>query len=411
MKTGYEINGQDLADLVEYSRDPATDPVAPLASYGFKNTGKDFPVSNIPSQGSFPGTGVNINSYLNSDLGSIPPLLAKGCRPRFGRYYLNFSRTYVGSSQRKFYYLSRTDTDLYIFQSYSRDSNYSLIERININDPMSNQYLDAFAPTSITNSGTRNQDYYFGVPLSYCGIPKYIYAEITGGGGGGAGGVYTTIAWVSSRYSYGGSGGSGAGHCLVRIPIGPYRSNYSVRSTSTDYCFSIHNGGSYGDWTGWENRPNNKGSDGTNSYVYYPNGSIMVTAPKGRGGSGYDDPTDPYSLDSATIANSIFSFQGGQGSESKHTAPTLSFDTSVYIEGERLVGYIEGCQPGPARTDTEYAGGGGGYSRGKGGAGSPNQGNSGWSGFFGGGGGGGWGQLGEAARGGSGGPGCVSFFY
>ena len=400
LQTRYKINDVDLGAYIEFERDGSPDTNPQLPNYNFSSSAPvAFPTSRMAVQGSFPGAGIDINPYFNSDLGTIPLLLRRGHRPRVSVSVLNFSRAYAGTSQRTYYYLSRTDTDLWIYRSYSRDSGYIVQERISLYGTPTNYVFDHSNISYRQTTGS----------FLYSGIPHYVFVELFGGGGGGAGGTFTYIAWISGRYSYGGSGGSGAGTCYMKIPVGPWRSDWSNRSFSTDYCFSIHKGGNGGRSGNWNDGLAKSGSDGTDSYAYFPDGSIMATAIRGAGGTGWNNPTPAYTQNSSNV---LYQINGGAGGQDSAAGSSIYIPESAYLDGERVQLLWSASYGGAARGDQgDYAGGGGGASRGDGAAGAINPGQSGHTAYLGGGGGGGWGQLYSDRSGGSGGPGGVSFFY
>ena len=394
LETGFKINGQDLSNFIELSRDPATDPPSPFAERGYTNTGKRFDLTKAVAAEEFSYETFDINPYLKTEksTGSFPLLMGKGCRPRLDLKVLNFYKSFSGTSQVQYYYLARTETSLYIFSSYNPHTGYSVAFK-----------QDLGSPTSIKVITGDNE---YGAPrnLVSSGIPKLINVELVGGGGGGAGGTWG-FGWGNS---YGGSGGAGGGIAYARFPIGPYRSNFSSRDSSTDYYFSVHKGGSGGSWAGILSSGDTAGKDGTNTVCFGPDGTVIAIGVRGKGGNAYRETTVGYPQPSYGMYE-FHSRSGGRWGTPGE--PAFASDTDI-VYRERIktlfLGSIGGWTFG---SGDDRNGGGGGASKGNGGYGR------GWklqgpqAGNMGSGGGGGSGGVGEACNGASGGTGVLSFFY
>ena len=395
METGYKINGEDIGTKVEYSRDIATDPESPFASRGYSNQGKSFPLANVSIFGGsgWPGTGVDISDYYKSSLGSFPLLMEKGCRPRLNKNLLTFGKFFKGTSQRKYYYMSRTEEKLYIFESYSKDNGYTCVYESTLNTNETFEMIDF--------------DFY---RANFNGIPKYIYAELVGSGGGGSSGL-----WVDDN-DIGGSGGSGGGIAYTIFPVGAYRSNYATRDTSTDFYFEVQSGGVGSSGTIFIKTTD--GKNGNDTTAYSPDGSVFAYGVKGRGGDASSfSYTEPYAQNSP---NTLFQIAGGRGGPGYASGDDVIVPSSaVFLEA--MNSHWTKSYGGSASPLAALNGGGGGGSRGDGGYGGGHSSRSGplylpSPGGIGGGGGGGTGggtllKHSDCKTGAAGGPGAISFFY
>jgi hypothetical protein len=398
----YLINGTDLGKLLEYSRDPATDPPSPFSSRGYYNQSIVFNLSRAVEAAEFSYGSVDISSYFKteSELGQIPPLLGRGCRPRLSNYLMVLNKTFVGTSQRTYFYVSRTDTKLYFFQSYNPTTGYSIVAEYTLGAPNNSQTVYGLHYNAWSSL------------LTDTGIPKVMYAELIGGGGGGAGGTWQ----VGTGNSKGGSGGTGGGLCWVEFPVGSFRSNYSTRDSSTDYFFSIHKGGSGGPYKNEFYASDTIGTDGTDSYFYSPSGTILSTAIKGRRGNGNHSTTAAYTQ---SDSGNFYRMKGGYGGGYRQAGETLNAAAQTAVIKRETFnrifqpseGVFASLSGGASSFKYDRNGGGGGASKGIGGDGGVPDGRSCTSGMYGGGGGGGSGGVGKASAGASGGPGVLSFFY
>lgn len=396
LETGFKINGQDLSSFIELSRDSATDPPSPFAERGYSNTGKDFSLLKAVAAEEFSYGAFDINPYhLKTSLstGSFPLLMGKGCRPRLSLNTLNFYKSFEGTSQVQYYYLARTETSLYIFSSFNRDTGYSVAFR-----------QDLRSPTSI-HAIYGNNEYTATRNLISSGIPKLMNVELVGGGGGGAGGTWG----FGFGNSYGGSGGAGGGITYVRIPIGPYRSNFSSRDSSTDYYFSVHKGGVKGLWAGISSSGDTVGHDGTNTVCFGPDGTVFAVGVGGKGGNAFRKTTEGYKPSSYSGMYRFYSRFGGRWGKQGEDIVAPPYDI---VGREYISSLVYGSSGGgTSGTGDDRNGGGGGASKGLGGHGRGWKQHGPQAGRLGGGGGGGSGGVGEASNGASGGAGVLSFFY
>ena len=396
LETGFKINGQDLSSFIELSREPATDPPSPFAERGYTNTGKSFDLTKAVAAEEFSYEVFDINPYLKTSLsaGSFPLLMGKGCRPRLNLHTLNFYKSFEGTSQVQYYYLARTETSLYIFSSFNSNTGYSVAFK-----------QDLSFPTSISATYGFNKFISIGNLIS-SGIPKLMNVELVGGGGGGAGGTWG----FGLGNSYGGSGGAGGGIVYERFPIGPYRSNFSSRDSSTDYYFSVHKGGSRGTWAGISSSENTAGQDGTNTICFGPDGTIVAVAIRGKGGNAFRQTTTGYQQH--PVLKGIYYFSSRSGGRWGRAGEDIVAPPDDIVDREYISSLVYGSSGGgTSGTGDDRNGGGGGASKGPGGLGRGWKQSGPQAGILGGGGGGGSGGVGEASEGEDGGPGVLTFFY
>lgn len=349
MATGIQINGTDIEDLLEKTRDNpdysgGVVDITPTRPSPFANSGITQSNSSLTPLTHFFEAVLPENEAKLDMSNYIPsittPLATKGYRPRINPYIRKLVFEVDGTSTIRYYVIKRRNNKLQIYNSVSLSGGFNLVKEI---------------PSSSFPNNV---------------VPSSLYVWICGGGGGGQGGALND-----------GDGGGGGAIALGYLTV---TDSSGAEPSSDDYVIMVYRGGSGGSGRGLLVANGDYGEHGLGSAVF-KNGATIFSTGGGRNGYSSIGGT-PYIVD---YTHTLLAVNGGSNGAGVSMGGTIFGESFSHSS----------------------SGGGGGGSIGYGGIDSSS--GSGQSGYRGGGGGGGGNVtiFKKSGNGGNGGNGYFALYY